>query len=261
MTSPQRVNPVEQDDDDDYHTSSGTRNPPPFSGDNYETWATELSIWKKVTKTKEDQWGALIVASINKKKDRPLRNRIVTKLGEEIAGAGGCKKVTDFLDLEFKKDASVSMCEKIDAWMTFTKTPDMSMKSFITGFEGAYQVAINAKLPAMPDAFLMYLLLKKANLSEHDHRMVLADVDLTGTTMFETAKQTLIKLFSTHVKPKSDSDQITCQDTFYGFRPRPGFIPRAPFRPQLPPRFQPRPQPRPTGSWVNPNTKAGFNIP
>ena len=248
--------------------SSAAKNPPAFSKNyNYETWKKEMKAWLDITAVEKDQWGNTVALTLptQDKDDSNIRQRVFDTV--DLSGEAGYNNLMAFMDREFLKDDTTSMCDCIQEFDTFQRTPDMTIQQYTSKFENLYIKAKGKGLSELPDKYLMNKLIQKCHLADHDKRMVLNEIKFEPDTpapapapadgaaaeqppapksVYDQAKTALRKLFGGLVSADKQISQANttqvCQDTFFN-------KPRFPFRP----RFSSQPN-RP---WINPNTRQG----
>ena len=85
----------------------------------------------------------------------------------------------NFLQENIGPDAFTDLCDKIKAFMEVKWRSDQTVWDYVFKFDNAYTVAKSkSKLPEIPGAYLMYVLIKNAKISDHDRKIVLSAVDL-----------------------------------------------------------------------------------
>ena len=116
------------------------------------------------------------------------------------------------LEAEFAKDEISDMCEKIRKFMKLHKTKDQTIQQYISSFDQAYTSAQNSGLTALPDQYLMYMLLENSQMKDQDYRLVLTSIDLSkANTLYSQAKKSLIKFFGALKPSQHEAGDLKCE--------------------------------------------------
>ena len=113
----------------------------------------------------------------------------------EYDAADGVTKILEFLQENIGADALTDLCDKIKAFMEVKRRSDQTVRDYVFEFDNAYTVARSkAKLPEIPGAYLMYVLIKNAKISDHDRKIVLSAIDLKKPAeIYKDTKMSLLK--------------------------------------------------------------------
>ena len=115
--------------------------------------------------------------------------------GCKYGGEDGLENVKAFLKLNIVQDSVSEVVDKIMTFMGTTIKPDQTVQEYVSNFESSYSLTKSkAKMAELPPLFLMWVLTKNANISEHDKKLVLSGVDLDKPEdIYEDTKKALLK--------------------------------------------------------------------
>ena len=163
---------------------------PPEPSDNYSLWRKDIEVWKKLTDTPKAKMGvALQFACRNKER---LHEAVLNIPDEEVDGEEGINNVLKILDELHCVDKKDSALKCYNEFESITRRNNQNIADFILEFEALYTKAKTFG-NQLSDDLLAYKLLKAANLTESDERMVKAS---TAKFEFKTIKETLKRTFS-----------------------------------------------------------------
>lgn len=155
--------------------SKGNKVPPLLSkSKSYEDWVKKIKIWTKITSLpKTDLGGAVLMTLEGEAEDKIL------ELDEsDIIAENGIENILKQLDILFKKNETVEKFNALDAFETYRRPSDLGINEFVIEFDKRYNKT--KKLgTAMSDDLLAYKLIKSANLSDQDEKVVKATCKLT----------------------------------------------------------------------------------
>ena len=186
------------------------KTPPTFSSKrSYERYKAELTAWTSVTSVKKESWARIIALNMpDSAEEGDIRGKIFESLGDDLAGEGGYQKLIDWLDKHFMQDSDVVMIDRIKQFMKFVKKPEMSITEFLAGFDTAYNTAIKKGLDKLPQAYLMYMIIENAGLSEQEVKFVLSDVDKSKK---DTLYDQTVTIFSNLEVAQEESRSVCSQ--------------------------------------------------
>lgn len=193
--------------------SSGTfsdRSPPPFDKhkDDYSKWKKKLSLWQAITDIEKNKQGGLITLRLDDETQELVLESIDTA---ELTGEEGAKKVTDYLDKLFQKDKLKTEFEMYEEFEQYKRPYDLKMSEYINEFERRWKKT-NSKGTQLSQNVLAYRLLKSANLTEENERLLKATVkEMT----YDGVKDQLKKIFAGRVAEEiSVNVKTEIEDTF-----------------------------------------------
>ena len=225
------------------NTSNAAKNPPPFSSrQSYDSWRKQVTAWTNITSVSKAQYAMTIALSLPADDPTHIKQRVFDTC--DLNGEAGFNNLMNTLDAEFKKDETLDLCEHIDQVAHCVRKSGDTMVHFLTDFDTKLAKAKAKGLGDLPDVYLMYLVLKGANIDDIQQKLVLSEVDISKPKCYEQIRKALKKLFgglTSQDKSNDNSTLSTCHDTHYAPRP---------FRPPFRPQHQPEP-------WRNPNTRQG----
>ena len=200
------------------YTSFSVKTPPPFDRnvDDYEKWKKKFTLWQSITDVTNDKQGGLIILRLDDRTQDSIMEAMKT---EDINKENGADLVIAQLDTIFQKDKTVTAYEAYEEFETFKRPEGMSMAEYISEFEKKWNKT-KAKGTALSDNVLAYRLLKSANLSFTEQKLIKATMDEVTT---ETMKIKLRKVFSGEVGVSRSMEQLQIKqepldekDTFFG---------------------------------------------
>ena len=195
------------------------KTPPAFDSkvDNYQKWKKKLKLWESITDVAKAKRGSLITLRL----DEDTQEAVLEAVTEEnIKAEEGAKNVVDHLDIMFKVDESVTAYEMYEEFENYRRPESLSMKEYCNEFQRRYK-KVQATGTTLADHVLAYRVLKSANLSESDTRLVKATVEKMDYASM-TAKMKTV--FSSESRDVSRNEEIKIkeepvdyiQDTMYG---------------------------------------------
>ena len=195
----------------------GNKCPPILSkARSYNDWLKLVNIWTKITCIpKASQGGAILMTLEGEAQDAVL------ELSEDIiTSEDSVKHITEKLNSLYKKNETLEKYECLDQFETYHRPEDVSMNDFIIEFDS--RLNKTKKLgTVMSDDLLAYRLIKSANLSEQDEKVVKA----TTTLEYEKVKSQLKSIFSdtktgTSSSFKTEDVNESCEETYFYQRGR-----------------------------------------
>ena len=188
---------------------SSNKQPPLLSKcKSYQDYIKKINIWCKITSIpKKDQGGAILLTLENEAEDKVL------ELDEnDILCDQGVANIIKQLDKIYKKNETLEKFEALDSFETYRRQSEESINDFIIEFDK--RLNRTKKLGTeMSNDLLAYRMIKSANLSEQDERLVKATCKLD----YAEVKDKLKSMFGDAVSSKSSSDflgNIKTEDVF-----------------------------------------------
>ena len=169
----------------------------------YVDWIKKVNIWCRITSLpKKDQAGAILMTLEGEAEDAVLE---LTE--DEIVSEDGVKLVKERLDKIYKKNETLEKFEALDKFETYSRPLEVSIHDFIIEFDKRY--SRTKKLgTAISDDLLAYRMIKSANLSEQDEKVVKA----TTSLKYDEVKDKLKSIFGD--AGCSTSSNIKKEDVF-----------------------------------------------
>ena len=165
------------------------KNPPALDEDkSYETWKSEIDIWRLMTDVeKERQALALVLSLSGQARQRALEIEVA-----DLNKADGVDTLLESLEELFLKDKIDLAYETYSKFEQFKKTDSMSMTEYIVEYERLYTRCKRYDM-TLPDAVLSFRLLDNSKLTLEQRQLALtAAKDLK----FETMKTALKQIFT-----------------------------------------------------------------
>ena len=180
--------------------------PPPFGDDgDYESWKSEVEIWRCITDLDKKKQALAIILSLS---GRPKQLALQCPT-ESFKVDDGVDILLAELDKTFKREEADCAYESFSRFEKFTKSSDHSMSAYIIEFERLYNKAKQYKM-CVPDAILAYKLLENASLDARDRQMVLS---ACGELKFDKMSS-LRRIFGEGIQ--SSSGTVKEEPVFYG---------------------------------------------
>ena len=182
---------------------------PPEPSDNYTLWRKDIEVWKKLTDTPKAKMGvALQYACRNKER---LHEAVLNIPDEQVDGEEGITNVLKVLDELHCVDKRDSALRCYNDFESLIRKDRQNIADFILEFEALYNKA-KTNGNQFSDDLLAYKLLKAANLSESDERMVKAS---TSKFEFKSIKETLKRTFGETTGTIREEIRIKQEPLFY----------------------------------------------
>ena len=153
-----------------------------------------MDAWSSITTVAESKQGTLLVLSLPESgKHGDLKGKVIDECA--YGGVDSLKNVKAFLKLHTGQNSVSEVVDKIKTFMNATRKPDQTIQKYVSNFDSSYSLAkTKANMAELPPVFLMWVLIKNANISEHDKKLVLSGVDLyKADKMYEDTKKALLK--------------------------------------------------------------------
>ena len=196
--------------------------PPPFDKrqDDYVKWKRKLKLWQEITDVPKEKCGMHVLLRLDDDTQEAVQDKLELT---DIKTAEGTDKILTVLDTLFKVDESVKAYEIYDDFECYHRPPTLSIPEYCTEFENKLN-KVKKSGTTLSEHVIAYRMLKSANLSEVDERMVRATIDkMTSEAMSKQLKKTFSSSRSSE-KQKSGSEVSIKQepldsvenDTLYG---------------------------------------------
>ena len=207
----------------------------------FARWKTEINAWNDVVKaTKsiaEEAIGQVVALSMPDSADEgDLRGKVMDALGDTLKGAGGFKILLDWLESHLGTDSTSDTIDKIRSFMKHARAEDQSVKDYVSGFDAKYNAAVKSGLDKLPECYLMWLVVENAEVSDTNHKLIMANIDLEAKeTLYKQAKASLIKFMDGPCARKKEKEEgmRVRNDALFSKIPQ-GWQPRQPYRPRFP---------------------------
>ena len=161
--------------------------PPLLSKSNsYEDWVKKVNIWSRITSLNKVEQGGAILLTL----EGDAENAVLELSEDEIVSEDGFTLVKGCLDKLFKKNETLQKFEALDHFETYRRPSDVCINDFIIEFDK--RLNRTRKLGTqISDDLLAYRMIKNANLSEQDEKVVKA----TTTLKYNDVKDKLKSIF------------------------------------------------------------------
>ena len=205
--------------------SNNFKTPPTLSKtESYEHWEKSVQLWQLVTDIPKKKRGAAVVLALEGK-DREVALELSIA---EINSDDGVEKILDKLGNIYKKDTVDTAYEKFEEFVSYKRSAEVNINFYIQEFERRYLKAKEHGCE-LSSSVLAYFLLKQAQLSDSNNKLVRATVTKLE---FEDMKSQLKKVFgSGNEDQHSDINKVKiedinvseeCEEVMYGrYAPRP----------------------------------------
>ena len=187
-------------------SSKGNKVPPLLSrSKSYDDWVKKIKIWCKITSLpKADQGGAVLMTLEGEAEDKILELE-----EEQIIAENGIENILKHLDTIYKKNETVEKFEALDSFESYKRPSELSIKDFVIEFDKRHNKT--KKLgTAMSDDLLAYKLIKSANLSEQDEKVVKATCKLT----YDDVKSKLRAIYGDSSYGSGFKSDVKLEDAF-----------------------------------------------
>ena len=199
---------------------------PCFSKDkSYEMYKKEVSYWTFTTELAPAKQAMTLVLAIPD--DSPIKEQVMENCAEDdLKKATGVKDCfLKFLETVYGKDDLCDTLEKYKDFRDFKKTDGMSMQEYITSFIQKHSKVAKKGLK-FPNEILAFELIRNANISKDEEKLVLTGVDFDDKdNLFENAQKSL-KKFMGGVCGKASDGFASSGDgvsDYYGMKTEPVF--------------------------------------
>ena len=177
------------------------KDPPAFSQSySYTKWKNEVQAWKEVVVANkcitEETVGQVLALSLpSSAEEGDIRGKVMDAISaDELKGAAGYTNLIKWMDDHMGRDDTTNTIDKIRDFMKYRKREDQRINDYIAGFDAKYHAAVNSGLDKLPQAYLMWLVIENAEVSEQDTKLIMSGVDLTKkATLYTQAKESITK--------------------------------------------------------------------
>ena len=152
----------------------------------YEDWVKKVNIWSRITSLPKLEQGGAILLTL----EGEVEDAVLELSEDEIVSEDGINLVKQRLDKLFKKNETLQKFEALDNFETYRRASDVCINDFIMEFDK--RLNRTRKLGTqISDDLLAYRMIKSANLSEQDEKVVKA----TTTLSYDAVKDKLKSIF------------------------------------------------------------------
>ena len=217
----------------------GIKDPPTFSQhSSYTRWKDKVEAWKTVAVAnkfcEESTIGQILALSLpSTPEEGDIRGKVMDAVGgDKLKGTDGYKNLIDWMDTHMGRDDTTTTIDKIRDFMKYRRREDQRINDYIAGFDAKYNAAVNSGLDKLPQAYLMWLIIDNAEVSEQDSKLIMAGITLTTkTTLYQQAKESITKyLAGPGSRLDTDKGIKVKNDTFFTknphWRPPSSYTPR-----------------------------------
>ena len=158
-------------------SSRGLKNPPLLQKPkSYDDWIKKLKVWRCVTCLPKNEQGGAVLASLEGAEGE-AEDAVLEMTVEELTGESSVDLIIARLDKLYKKNETLEKFETIDNFQTYSRPHHVTINDFIIEFDK--RLTKTKKIGTVhSDDFLAYRLIKSANLTDQDEKMVKATCDL-----------------------------------------------------------------------------------
>ena len=158
----------------------------------YESYKQELKAWRVITDLEKTKQGIAVALSLPE--DDVIREKVFDELDiDELKAEDGLDKLIIFLDEHLGKDDLADSIEKYDDFEDYKRGKNDSISDYISKFDSKYQ-RIKKKKMTLPEEILAFKLLKCANITTAERKLVLTGMDYSDrATLYSQAKSSLKK--------------------------------------------------------------------
>ena len=159
------------------NSGQGNRVPPLLSKcKSYADWCKKIKIWAKITSVSPLNQGGAILMTL----DGEAEDKVLELDEDKILCENGITNIITQLDQIYKKNSTVEKFEALDNFETYRRPSDTAMSEFLIEFDKRKNKTQSLGTE-ISDDLLAYRLIKAANLSDSDERVVKATVQLNYT--------------------------------------------------------------------------------
>ena len=165
----------------------------------YDSWKSEIAMWRLVTDLKPEKQALAVVLSLAGQARQKALEISVDDLNKDT----GMKTLLEALDKIFLADEVDLAYAAYTRFDQFKKCDEMTMVEYINEYERLYNQCRQKHAMTLPDAVLSFKLLDSSHLSMSERRLALtAARDL----QFESMKAALKRIFGNGLPKTSDSE-------------------------------------------------------
>lgn len=155
-------------------SSFSDKTPPSFDKrtDDFSKWRKKFWLWSNITEVEKRKLGSLLLLRL----DDDTQDRINELISDEdLIKDDAPEVILQHLNTLFGKDESVTTFELYEQFESFKRPVDMTIAEYCDEFDRKLK-KLQAKGTQLPEPVLVLKLLKSANLSEFDERLVRATI-------------------------------------------------------------------------------------
>ena len=191
-------------------------NPPTFNkAKTYERFRQELLAWTEITDLSKDKQGIAIALSLPDDDESQIREKVFDQIAiDDLKSNDGLTVLINFLDEHLAKDDLTDSLEKIEDFDDFYRTDGQSVTEYIAIFDSKYKKIEKKKMILTPE-ILAFKLLRKANITKKEKRLVLTGMNYENkTTLYEEAKKSLKKFKGSDGESSTSGSSIKIEPAF-----------------------------------------------
>ena len=175
----------------------------------YDDWLKLLRILRSFTDLEKARQGPALVLSL----EGEAQDAVLELENDDIIKDNGIDIIIERLDRLFKKDTTIQKYTALEAFETYRRPNNTSIRDFLVEFEKRHYKT-KSHGTTMSDDLLAYRLIKAANLSPQHEQLIKATI---SELKFEVVKDQLNKTFSDSQNiPTHDSqDNIKVEGAYY----------------------------------------------
>ena len=167
--------------------------PPKFSKEkSFEMYKQEVAMWQFVTETDPTKHALTLI--LNLPENDPIREQVLDNCTQvDLKKATGVETYLAYLEKVFGKDDLCDTLDKYKEFRDFKKTDGISMQEYISSFIQKHSRIVKKGLK-LPDEVLAFELIRNANISKDEEKLVLTGLNLEDKDkLFEGAQKSLRK--------------------------------------------------------------------
>ena len=191
-------------------TANFTKAPPLFKkDDNYDKWKKKLEIWQSFTALEKTKQGPALFLSL----DEHSQDAVLKLQPADIAKEDGITKIIQVLDGLYLKDKTQSAFQALEDFFDFKRAAETNINDFINEFDRLYSKAKSNQSKISEEELLAFRLLKSANLSPSDYKLVKGTVpELT----YDSMKAQLKKILESGSSSKQVKEEVKVEEDSSG---------------------------------------------
>ena len=160
---------------------------------NYELFKNELLLWAQVCNLDDKKKGGAVALALPNTDKCSLRTTILEKLSlDELTSQDGLTKLITELDSLLGKDDLEDALSKFEEFEDYSRKSE-NVKEYIRVFDSKYTKVKNLGVK-LPESVLAFKLLRNANISSEDKKLVMTGMDYSKKDdLYTDAKSALKK--------------------------------------------------------------------
>ena len=149
--------------------------PPAFNKktDDYTRWKKKFDVWEIITDVADTKRGGLLFLRLDDDTQDDVLETVTTA---QLKEADGANKVITALNRIFQKDESVTAFEDYEDFTNYERSSGVSIAEYCHQFHRKY-LKVKASGTELSEPVLAYSLLRSANLSDTDVKLVRATIN------------------------------------------------------------------------------------